>query len=850
MPPEWNNPDQPTDLDVGLAAAFGPGVSVAEQGEGPSVLATLEQRLGTESRIYLRDEEKADAGQVPTSITTRGPDTRYQLFNEIGAGGMGVIIRSRDNDLGRDVAMKVLHPRHAGNHAMVRRFLEEAQIAGQLQHPGVLQVYELGLRPDRRPYFTMKLIKGRTLAELLADRESPDQDHRRFIGIFERICQTMAYAHSRGVIHRDLKPANIMAGNFGEVQIVDWGLAKVIGRAESTEADVSPAGLESVATVVPTETEIRIPNSDRLGPQSVAGSIMGTPAYMPPEQARGDVDQIDQRCDVFALGAILCEVLTGKPPYTGNATEALEDAKVGHLDDAWARIDASGADEELTQVARSCLGRRRRDRPKDAREVAATVTQYIASVDERARKSELDAVEARARAAEERRARRLTLALAASILLAVVLGGGGLVLSQNERLKRIAAASQEANDRLNEAMTLLAKAKETPVSQQWPWMALRAAGAQVAALHGTDGLDAETRDRASAFLDEFKVADRDRQMIERIEDLVIVGATQEDQQSWLQMEEQLRLAFLEYGIDVLGIPRDEIAAQIRQSDLAPQLADGLELWIGTLGYLSELGATSYTKDELLAWVAILYEADPDPYRTSIREQVYADNPDAAVLQSLALSEEFQRAMPRTLAWLGMALMRAEALESMDDVYRRALLLHPTDFMLNFDYAYTLEALDAVKRREEAIRYYHRALTLRPKNAGIWRRLGVALRTTGDLDGAVNAIEQSIKYQSDYAPTWVDMGLTRIAGGELEEAIAAYRRAINIEPRHALAHCHLGRALQSGGHLSAAMIELQRGHELGSVNPRWDNPSLQWIEECRRLLDERETRPATPWRSPG
>ena len=97
--------------------------------------------------------------------------------------------------------MKVLHPRHAGNQAMVRRFLEEAQIAGQLQHPGVLQVYELGLRPDRRPYFTMKLIKGRTLAELLADRESPDQDRRRFIGIFERICQTMAYAHSRGVSH-------------------------------------------------------------------------------------------------------------------------------------------------------------------------------------------------------------------------------------------------------------------------------------------------------------------------------------------------------------------------------------------------------------------------------------------------------------------------------------------------------------------------------------------------------------------------------------------------------------------------------------------------------------------------
>jgi len=601
-------------------------------------------------------------------------------------------------------------------------------------------------------------------------------------------------------------------------------------------------------TVVPAVTEISIPDSDRLGPQSVAGSIMGTPAYMPPEQARGDVEQIDERCDVFALGAILCEVLTGRPPYTGNATEALDDAKVGHLDDAWARIDACGADEELVELAKSCLGRRRRDRPADAREVAATVSQYLASVEERARKSELDAVEARARANEERRARRLTVALAASILLAVVLGGGGLVLSQNERLKRIAAASQEANDRLNEAMALLAEAKETPVSQPWPWMALRAAGAQVAVLHGAEGLDAETRDRASAFLDEFQVADRDRRMVERIEELVIVGATHEDQHSWLRMEAQLRQAFLDYGIDVLGTPRGEIAAQIRQSDLGPQLADGLELWIGTLGYLSGLGATSYTKDELLAWVTTLYEADPDPYRTSIRKQVYADRPDAAVLQSLALSAQFERATPRTLAWLGMALKRVGAVAEMDDVYRRALLLHPTDFMLNFDYAYTLEN---VGRWEEAMRYYHRALTLRPKNAGIWRRLGVALRTTGrDLDGAVNAIEQSIKYQPDYAPTWVDMGLTRIAGGELSEAISAYRRAIHLDPDLPLAHCHLGRALQSGGFLSEAMLELRRGHELGSVNPRWDNPSQVWIDECQRLLDDRKMLPVTPWRSPG
>jgi len=204
-------------------------------------------------------------------------------------------------------------------------------------------------------------------------------------------------------------------------------------------------------------------------------------------------------------------------------------------------------------------------------------------------------------------------------------------------------------------------------------------------------------------------------------------------------------------------------------------------------------------------------------------------------------------MPRTLAWLGNALMRANAVEAMDDLFRRALLLHPTDFMLNFDYAY---ALEAVERWDEAVRYYHRALTIRPKNGGIWRRLGVALRTMDDVAGSLGALDQSINYQPDYAPTWVDLGLTRAYGKDLAGSIAAYRRAITLDPDMAIAHCHLGRALQSWGSLSEALIELQSGHDLGIRNPRWSYPSEQWIADCRRLLDERKTRPRSPGRTPG
>jgi eukaryotic-like serine/threonine-protein kinase len=149
---------------------------------------------------------------------------------EIARGGMGSVLRGRDVDLGRDLAFKVLLDQHHDRSDLVDRFVEEAQICGQLQHPGVVSVHELGTLADHRPFFAMKLVKGQTPAALLADRGA-EPDLPRFLSIFEAVCQTMAYAHSRGVIHRDLKPSNAMVGSFGEVQVLDWDLTKVLPRA-------------------------------------------------------------------------------------------------------------------------------------------------------------------------------------------------------------------------------------------------------------------------------------------------------------------------------------------------------------------------------------------------------------------------------------------------------------------------------------------------------------------------------------------------------------------------------------------------------------------------------------------
>ena len=206
-------------------AAFEQAFAPRETG-GESV---LERLTGDSARVLLRDPGGDEAPPLlPSGGTTR--HGRYRILGEIARGGVGIVLRGRDMDLGRDLAMKVLRDDHAGNAELTQRFVEEAQIGGQLQHPGIVPVYELGVDDERRPYFTMTLVHGDTLARLLERRGAPAEDRTRFLRIFERVCDAVGYAHARGVVHRDLKPANVLVGSFGEVQVVDWGFAKVLTR--------------------------------------------------------------------------------------------------------------------------------------------------------------------------------------------------------------------------------------------------------------------------------------------------------------------------------------------------------------------------------------------------------------------------------------------------------------------------------------------------------------------------------------------------------------------------------------------------------------------------------------------
>ncbi|MDA1013597.1 MAG: protein kinase [Planctomycetota bacterium] len=400
-------------------------------------------------------EQTADF--VPDQLL--GPETvefkpqqqsRYTLTRVYGEGGLGQVWLAVDPDLKREIALKRIRPNKDSNKDAHTRLIREAQITGQLEHPNIIPVYEL-IHSDEngRPYYTMKFLRGRTLMDFIEDYH----DHKKdgvaeplelveLLGSFIDVCNAMAYAGSRGIVHRDLKPQNIMLGDFGEVLVLDWGLAKRFAEEEDAVNGERPVELgEGVSRS-----------------QTMMGGVVGTPAFMAPEQASGENKNIDARTDVYGLGAVLFSILAGVPPHRGSKTKnSIKDTvdllkRISSGDTPSVRdVDAS-IHKTLDAICRKAMQPEPGKRYQDARELAHDVTRYLA--DERvsvARESVRDRI---GRWLRKNRVWAQSIAGAVLIVTAVAIAAAGLIFDAH----RNEVAAHEATER---ALAGESKAKAT-----------------------------------------------------------------------------------------------------------------------------------------------------------------------------------------------------------------------------------------------------------------------------------------------------------------------------------------------------------------------------------------------------
>ena len=809
---------KPDDLDAALRAAFGAESSPAQ----PSILRILQQRTGsrldlelpeiggdTHPLVRIDDEAKA----------LRDPAGRYQLLGELARGGVGVVYKGRDQDLGRDVAMKVLRAEYANHPDILERFVEEAQIGGQLQHPGIVPVYEIGLQRGERPYFAMKLVKGETLAVHLGRRASPDEDRHRFLGIFEQICQTIGYAHARHVVHRDLKPANVMLGGFGEVQVVDWGFAKVLQKGEVKRPDPARKG-GSFSVITTTRSD------PRRGSQSVAGSMMGTPAYMPPEQALGDVESLDERSDVFGLGAILCEILTGGPPYLERDGDLITQATRANMQSVHARLDQCGADAVMIALCKQCLAPARAARPASGKEVADAVASYLSSVEERAHAAQIRAAEARVRA-------RATLALSAAAVLVLALAGGGYALvtgAARERRERagaqLSAAFTDASVRLGEARTAGATAlsawdRAHDAAQRAESLATDpdvAEDARSAANALRVTVDAE-RERVRAEADRVAKDDALRARLAELRTTLTEFALRaqmntppEEARAAIarRYDELYSRAFEDYlGGRRLDSMTVQAAAAELSGPMAVDVAAALDDW-STWPSQHEPGRGDEADPDLGRLRGLAMALDPDPWRNRLRALMTGRRPNLAAVQALREEGQLSDLPPVSLVLLARAFSGAGAQRSALDVLEFATERHPSDFDITFDLGTVLLGLGEIPRAEGAFRA---ARALRPTSSFVHTNLGVTLREQGRLEQAAACYRTAIELDPNNAPARMNLGLVMADLGRREEALGLYRESLALDPQYWLAFNNTGLVLLDLARTDEAVEAFQKALEI-------------------------------------
>jgi tetratricopeptide (TPR) repeat protein len=627
-----------------------------------------------------------------------------------------------------------------------------------------------------------------------------------------------------------------MVGAFGEVQVMDWGLAKVLGDATRATAETLAAEETQAWTQVSPTPEV--------GSHTQAGSLVGTPAFIPPEQALGEIERVNERSDVFGLGAILAVILTGKPPYVGETFESVRvQAARGRLEDCYARLDASGAEPELVALCKTCLAFEPARRPANAGAVAAAVAELRTAADERARRAELDRVKAEGdraaaelRATEQWKRRKVQAALGLSFTALVMLGGAFAWWAQDQRLakeaearERRAAAQREVSQAVEDAVAKFGRANGAGRDSAL-WAEARAAAAQAQVRATEADAPPEVHDHIRRLLADIEQLEKNRRLVATLLEIHTgMGdtLTVQGDQDFAGADARYRRAFRDYGTDLFSLSPEDGAELLRRlgSEVRVDLAAAIDDW----AYVRFIMA-GYRLDGLARLFQMTRLLDPDPVRNRIRDIVAAR--DAAALNRLA--EEIDPAVQpiQTVNLVAVYLYSFRPLDEGHKVaarfLRKAQPYHPGDFQINHNLAYYL---NNERRPAEALPYALAAIAVRPKSSAAWLDYLRSLSNTG-RDAEVIAVQRRLCALSPlYFTIRFELAAQLDKVGDPAGAAAARADALRIceeilraAPKDALRHVGVGNALW-------AVKEKARAeacyHKATRIDPNYSEAFANW-----------------------
>jgi serine/threonine protein kinase/tetratricopeptide (TPR) repeat protein len=762
-------------------------------------------RLLVVTDLSLPSRDEAPTEERPGS--TIGP---YTLLEQIGEGGMGAVyLADQTQPVRRKVALKIIKP-GMDSKQVVARFETERQALAMMDHPNIAKVFDGGTTDSGRPYFVMELVGGVPITEY-CDREQLSIHQR--LELFVLVCRAMQHAHQKGIIHRDLKPSNVMVSLHDGVavpKVIDFGIAKATDQS-LTEHTLLTGVMQ----------------------------LVGTPLYMSPEQAGMPGIDIDTRSDIYSLGVLLYELLTGSTPFDG---ETFRKAAIGELQRIIREVDPPTPSTRLSELG-ATLSTVSSNRQADARKLAHSVRGELdwivmkALEKDRTRRYETandfaadvmrhltdQPVEAcppsrlyhLQKFVRRHRSRIAALGLIGVLGLALAVAVGWQSVERAARRAETASAVTQALDAAERSMRLT----------KWP--DAMAAVSQVEALLGPGGGNDVLRQRSRRLRD-------DLTMVLRLDEIrQEMSAVKDDHFDTGLADRLYGEAFRDYGIEVESLEPDAVASKMPagsvREELVAALDDGMRIRRGM-----------HKKDDR-DWKRLLAAAraaDPDPWRNRVRE-AWARG-DRKALRDLASSAPLDRLHPCDVLLLEGNLDPDPAVVLLREAQQR----RPGDFWLNHTLGMRLHGMHP-PRNDESLGYLRAASALRPESPGAILNVGHVLKHADRTDEAIAAYEQAIRLKPDYAMAYSNLGGALSDAGRFDEAISACRTAIRLNHNSSAAHGNLGRALTQIGELDEAIAALRVAMRLepGGSRAAWHladacyRKVVAGLQFIHKLIDE-------------